>query len=70
MNGKGGGKLQRFFVELRALALAVLAVQVCAAESGLQVLQLSRIDRFVADPCKARALTATTLATAPASKHS
>ncbi len=57
-----------FLVELRALALAVLAVQVCAAESGvrLQVLQLSRIDRFVADPCKARALTATTLATAPA----
>ena len=35
MNGKGGGKYSVFWVELRALALAVLAVQVCAAESGL-----------------------------------
>ena len=35
MNGKGGGKYSVFWVELRALALAVLAVQVCAAESGV-----------------------------------
>ena len=28
MNGKGGGKYSVFWVELRALALAVLAVQV------------------------------------------
>ena len=61
-----------FLVELRALALAVLAVQVCccwrllclqckcAAESAryLQFLQLSRIDRFVAEACNAEQLTA------------
>ena len=50
MNGKGGGKLQRFIVELRALALAVLAVQVCCRERGyLQFLQSARMDRFVAE---------------------
>ena len=64
---QGGGKYSVFWVELRALALAVLAVQVCYRERGyLQFLQRARIDRFVADPLKARALTATTLATAPA----
>ena len=59
MNGKGGGKLQRFFVELRALALAVLAVQVCCRARGmLQFLQRSRIDRFVAGACSRQGLTA------------
>ena len=47
-----------FLVELRALALAVLAVQVCCRERGyLQILQRCRIDRFVAGlQCRATAL--------------
>ena len=53
---QGGGKYSVFLVELRALALAVLAVQVCCRERGdLQFLQRSRIDRFVAEACNAAA---------------
>ena len=38
-----------FLVELRALALAVLAVQVLRERGYLQFLQRFRIDRFVAE---------------------
>ena len=59
---QGGGKYSVFLVELRALALAVLAVQVGCRERGyLQFLQRFRIDRFVAEACMGPALTATTL---------
>ena len=67
MNGKGGGKLQRFFiVELRALALAVLAVQVCCRGRDLPFLQRSRIDGFVAEACSPSANSTTVVRRAKA----
>jgi len=48
-----------FLVELRALALAVLAVQSALPRAGLLAfLQRSRIDRFVAGACSRQGLTA------------
>ena len=59
-----------FLVELRALALAVLAVQVCCRERGyLGFLQRARIDGFVAEPCGCPALTATGLVTDAAQRQ-
>ena len=59
LGSKVAAKYSVFVIELRALALAVLAVQVCCRARGmLQFLQRSRIDRFVAGACSRQGLTA------------